>query len=379
MTRRAGRRLVGKATALALLTTSCAPVASAQFFGGGGKKKADEAAEVTPSPGGMTITPSGSTIISLHQYQNTKLRVVEILPDGQVLAFPNDAISRSEPGAPFTLDAVLGMQCDKKGVVWMLDNGRRSEVVPKLVGWDSSNNELVKIIYLPAPTTRETSFLNDLALDPAEPFAYITDPGAGKDSALIVVDLTTGLARRVLEGHFSVISTGMDIVIDGKPLAVKRPDGSSVKPMAGAGPIAVDRKGRWVYFGASAAEILYRIRTEHLRDTSLGRLDLESRIEGYAARPPCDGISMDSKDNIYISDVRTKSIGVLHPDKTYEAYVTDDRFLWPDGLCFGNDGRLYFYASQLHLMAPYNAGRDLTQPPFIIYKVKALAAGSVGR
>jgi sugar lactone lactonase YvrE len=356
-----------------------APVTNAQLFGGG-RKKASQAAEITPSAGGMTATPGGSIIISLHQYQNTTERVVEILPDGKVLSFPNAAISRGEAGAPFALDAVLGLQCDKKGVVWMLDNGRRSEVTPKLVGWDSSKNKLVKIIYLPAPATIDSSFINDLALDPEEPFAYITDPASGNDGALIVVDLETGLARRVLQGHISVIpKPGVELKVDRKPLGVMRPDGSTVKPMAGAGPIAVDKKGNWVYFGASAGHLLYRTRAEHLRDTSLGPLDLEARIEGYAPRPPCDGISMDSKDNIYISDVGAKAIGVLHSDLTYELYVSNDSFLWPDGLCFGNDGRLYFYASQLHLMAPYNAGIDRTQAPFLIYKVKALATGMVGR
>jgi sugar lactone lactonase YvrE len=364
---------------IALLASLFATAESpAQFFGGR-KKKADEAARVTPGPGGMTTTPSGSIIIALHQYQNTTERVVEILPDARVLSFPNAAISRGTDDAPFKLDAVLGMQCDKKGVVWMLDNGRRSEVTPKLVGWDSAKDELVKIIYLPAPVTIPTSFLNDLALDPEEPFAYITDPAAGPDSALIIVDLQTGLARRVLEGHHSVIPDGTDIVIDGKPIAVTRPDGSMAKPMYGAGPIAVDRKGRWVYFGASAAEMLYRVRSEHLRDHSLARLELESNIEPYAPRPPCDGISMDSKDNIYLSDIRSKAISVIDSEKKFEVYVTDDRFLWPDGLCFGNDGRLYFYASQLHLMRPYNGGRDRLEPPFVIYKVKALAGGSVGR
>ncbi len=347
---------------------------------GSGKGKLSDAAEVTHSPGGMTITPSGSIILSLHQFQKTVERVVEITPEGDVLSFPNAEISRGKEGAPFKLDAVLGLQCDKRGVVWMLDNGRRGEAVPKLVGWDSGAGELVKIIYLPEPATTPNSFVNDLAVDPEEPFVYITDPAAGADAALIVVDLESGLARRVLQGHFSVVPEAVDVVIDGRVLEVKRPDGSSVKPMGGAGPIAVDRKGRWVYFGPMAGRTLYRIRAEHLRDTSLQPLELVSRVEGYAPKPPCDGISMDSKDNIYVADVGSKAIGVIRAaTKKYEIYEANDRFLWPDGLCFGNDGRLYFYANQMHLMAPYNAGRDRSNSPFQIYKLKALSSGSVGR
>ena len=94
-------------SSVALILILSGLTARGQFFGGGGGKLAN-AAEVTHSPGGMTITPRGSIILSLHQFQKTVERVVEITPDGQVLSFPNAAISRGAEGAPFTLDAVLG-------------------------------------------------------------------------------------------------------------------------------------------------------------------------------------------------------------------------------------------------------------------------------
>ena len=91
---------IARAAAVAILLVAFGQSAGAQLFGGG-RKKAAEAAQIEPSAGGMTATPGGSIIISLHQYQHTTERVVEILPDGRVLSFPNAAISRGEPGAPF--------------------------------------------------------------------------------------------------------------------------------------------------------------------------------------------------------------------------------------------------------------------------------------
>ena len=49
------------------------------------------------------------------------------------------------------LDSVLGIRCDPKGIVWMLDNGRRSDRPPKLVAWDSNRNQFHKVIELAAP------------------------------------------------------------------------------------------------------------------------------------------------------------------------------------------------------------------------------------
>ena len=353
---------------------------NAQLFGRGGGVSLTEVAKLTHSPGGMTITPRGSIILSLHQYQNTVDRVVEITTSGDVMSFPNRDISQGKKGSPFSLDAVLGLQCDERGVVWMLDNGRRGESIPKIVGWDTDDNKLAKIIYIPPPVTTDSSFLNDLAVDPEEPYIYITDPASGKDAALIIVNIETGFARRAFQGHFTVIPEELDIIVDETSLVVKRPDGSFLRPQYGVGPIAVDKKGQWLYYGPSAGKTLYRIRTEHLRDITLTENELSSRFQAYAPRPPCDGISIDSKNNIYISDVTKKSIGVIKSStKKYEVYESDDRFLWPDGLCFGNDGKLYFYASQLHLTAPYNEGKNSTKSPFHIYKLKALASGTVGK
>ncbi|MGI9241953.1 MAG: L-dopachrome tautomerase-related protein, partial [Verrucomicrobiales bacterium] len=108
--------------------------------------------------------------------------------------------------------------------------------------------------------------------------------------------------------------------------------------------------------------------------------ELAKHVESWAEKPICDGISIDSKGNVYVSDIGSKAIGIINPkSRKYEQYIRHADFLWPDGLCFGSDDRLYFYASQLHLMANFNAGRQLSQPPFYIFTIKPLAKGTVGR
>ncbi|MEM9479011.1 MAG: L-dopachrome tautomerase-related protein [Verrucomicrobiota bacterium] len=328
----------------------------------------------------MTIAPDGSVILSLHQFQSTSERVVEIKTDERVLSFPNRYISRGDENPSLKLDSVLGLQIDKRGVVWMLDNGRRGETQPKLVAWNRRENKLHKVIYLPPPATVGVSFLNDLAIDPEHPFIYLSDPADGKRAALIIVNTETGLARRVLEGHYSVVPEDIPLAIDGRPVEVRRPDGSKVRPLSGVNPIAMDRKGNWLYFGPMLGRTLYRISGKYLRDPSLKAADIASRVEGYAAKPPCDGISIDTRNNIYISDLQNKAIGIIREsDRKYEIYIKHDRFQWPDGLCFGPDDRLYFYASQLNCMPQYHDGKDCTVHPFLIFKIKALASGVVGR
>ncbi len=335
------------------------------------KAKLEVTAELSHAPGGMTITPSGNIVLSLHQFQQANERVVEITPEGEVKSFPTPDISLGTNKPILSLDAVLGVKTDKKGIVWMLDNGRRSETLPKLVAWNPKEKELVRVIYIPPPATIPSSFLNDIAVDPEKPFIYITDPADGQDAALIVVDLDTGLSRRVLQSHYSVQPQDIPFVIDGQAIEVLRPDGSMVKPFSGGNPIAVDGKGDWLYFGPMIGRSLYRVATRHLRDLSLKPVELASRVEGYSEKPICDGIAIDSKGNIFISDIVGKAIGIVdEKSRKYEIYVRHEQFLWPDGLCFGNDGRLYFFASQLQNTPTFSKGKDGTRPPFLIFKIK---------
>jgi sugar lactone lactonase YvrE len=88
------------------------------------------------------------------------------------------------------------------------------------------------------------------------------------------------------------------------------------------------------------------VRTEHLRDVTMSSEKLAGLVEEYAAKPLCAGITLDGKGNIYVSDLAAKAIGMISAgSREYRILATDPRFLWPDGLCFGADGKLYFFTN----------------------------------
>ena len=312
--------------------------------------------------------------------------------DGKMTPFPNPEWSQGRNKKGVGLDAVLGIQSDPNGVVWMLDNGMRSGVTPQLVGWNTTTNKLEQVISLPSPTTTADSFLNDLAVDFTNQAIYITDT-ENKNPALIVVDLSKGEAkaeaRRVLAGDVSVKPEDVDLIVEGKPTQRKQPDGTLIKPRVGANPIALDAKNEWLYYGPMNGKRLYRIRTADLRNPKLSDEDLAKRVEDYAAKPNCDGISIDRENNIYITDLEANAIGVIRSDKssigdtqskpTYQQLVSEPWMSWIDALSFGPDGYLYSVINQLHRTPALNGGKNDTKPPFFIIRVKPLADGIVGR
>ena len=335
-------------------------------------------------PGNIAVTDYGRIIVSMHQFYEPQLRVGELVfEDGgttvSVKPFPNAEANGEGTADGLKLDTVLGLQCDQRGVVWMLDNGMRGGSLPKLISWVASKDRIGRVIYIPPPATVEGSFLNDLAVDMKRAMCYIADPVAGGKDALIVVNLRSGLSRRVLQGHPSVVPDDADMVIEDRPLEISRPNGSTVRPRIGVNPIVLDAQSEWVYYGPMTGGSLYRIPAEALADPALDDAALAQKIERYADKPHCDGISIDSADNIYISEIEANAVGVIAPDRSYRRLFQDEQLSWPDAFSYGPRRYMYVVAAQLHRSKVLAGGVDRTEMPFRILRFRPLAPGILGR
>jgi len=326
-------------------------------------------------PGNIAITPEGRIFMSQHQFYGAPLRVVEVLDDGSVTPFPDQAWSSQPDQTGVGLNTVLGLRSDQDGILWMLDRSAGEGQPGKIVGWDTENEELYQVIYLPQPIISSSPFLNDLAVDLEHNAIYITDTAGGEDSALIVVDLTTGFSRRVLEGDISTRPEDIPIIINERLINLA---GNPAK--IGANPITIDPDNEWVYYAPMSGRSLYRIATEDLLDQSLSPEALSNRVERYGDKPICDGITVDGAGNVYITSITENAIGVVDQTGKYEILYQDDKLLsWTDGMAFSSDNYIYATVTQLQNSPPLNNGENDFQPPFYIVKFPALSSGKVGR
>ncbi|MFW2404332.1 MAG: L-dopachrome tautomerase-related protein [Gammaproteobacteria bacterium] len=363
---RCSAAFVGVLVAL-LLCAGCAsqPVPEGQL---------EVVAELQQGPGNIAVTPDGRLIMSQHALYRPQTAVVEVMPDGSARPFPNDAWSggRDEQGMGF--ESVLGIQAGEDGVVWMLDIGRQ---LTRLVAWDTRKDELHQVIELGDSARAKGSFFNDIAVDPVNRSIYISDASA-KNPALVVVDMDSGDARRVLQGHASVVAQPIAMNIGERTYSTDREG----RPMAliGVDGITIDPRSEWVYYGASQGADLWRVRTADLVDASLTDAELAARIERYGDRPVCDGITIDGAGNVYITDLTQYAVGVVDAAGQYRIlYQDEERLSWPDGMAFGPDGYVYVVANQLHLSPAFNRGKDVSTPPYYLLRFPALAPGTVGR
>ncbi len=342
------------------------------------ESKFDIIANLDRGPGNVTVTDNGRIIMSMHQFYLPKFTVVEY-KNKALVPFPNKELADFDSISKLKFDSVLGIRSDANGIVWMLDNGMRSGVTPKLVGWDTKINKLHQVIYLQTPIVPKDAFVNDFTVDTRRNHIFISDPAGGANAALIVVNLSTGTARRVLEGHNSVIPEDVDLIIDKVPIQVQNKSGKRVRPHIGVNPITEDLNNEWVYFGPMHGHSLYRIKAYDLANEKLDAKTLATRVQRYSNKPVSDGMTIDRDNNIYLGELAANAIGVISADRKYRRLAQNPNLSWVGSFSFGPAGQLYAVVNRLHQSATLNGGVSKANPPYYLIQVKSLAPGLPGR
>jgi sugar lactone lactonase YvrE len=229
--------------------------------------------------------------------------------------------------------------------------------------------------------------MQDFAYDAVRNAIYIADLGLSDEPtesgapALVALDLETGRTRRVIEDHHSVLpEEGVDPVIEGEPVVQENANGDLEAISAGLDGVTIDPFFECVYFCAMTGRSVYRVRAADLLDESLTGAELDERIERYGEKAICDGITIDTVGNVYITDMTNNAIGVTRSSGEYEVLArNDEKVLWPDGFCCGPDDRIYFTVSQLHRAPPFNKGEEVSYTSFELFRFESLAPVTVGR
>ena len=296
------------------------------------------------------------------------LSVAEIV-NGQPRAFPDDEWNKTGPPESH-LVCVQSVVVDDQDNFWILDPAapKMQEIVkggPKLVKVDLATNKVTQTIPFGEDGAPAKSYLNDVRIDTANRKAFITDSGKG---AIIVVDLASGKARRLLDDHKSTKpEPGFKLVVDGKELIDQQ---KKSPPQIASDGIALDTKNGYLYYHALTGHTLYRIKTSYLTDENLSKSDLESKVENVAQTPAPDGMLEAPDGSVYLIDLEHNSIVRWNAaSKKIEPVITDKRLLWPDTLSWGPNGDLYVTASQIENMPRFNNGKSTRTEPYKLWKI----------
>ncbi len=317
---------------------------------------------------GIAVSKTGRVFVNFPRWSAEYLNaVVEVMPDGSAKPFPDENWNRWDlkpETAASHLVCVQSVVVDDTDSLWILDPAAPMLMSiipsgPKLVKVDLKTNKVSRVIQIDSSVAKTNTYLNDVRFDNRKNFAYITDSGLG---GIIIVDLSTGKSHRALDGDSSVMpDNNVKIVIDGKP--VVGPTGGT--PPFHSDAIALSPDGEYLYYQPIAATTLFRVKTDALR--SPGGKPV---VEKYATTFPLDGIWMDAKQNIYLSNLQKDGVSRLTPNRKIETMVTDHRLQWPDTFSEGPDGSIYITASHINESPSYNKGKSTRTMPYGVFKFK---------
>jgi sugar lactone lactonase YvrE len=315
---------------------------------------------------GVTVSRDGRIFVNFPRWtEDAPISVAEVTQDGQIKPYPDDQwnswrnAKKNQMSAGDHFVCVQSVVADAHGNLWAVDPAAPATAAvvqggPKLVRINLKTNKVAQVIHFDETVAPQGSYLNDVRFSPDGRHAYLTDAGA--KGALVVVDLQSGMARRVLDGHPSTQPEKNVVVkIDGQEL--RRPDGRGVEFAADS--IALSPDGRTLYWKALTGRTLYRITTDVLENPRLSEKDLEAHVERVAETEPTDGLWIDGRGWLYLSAIEQDAVKVREVDRI-TTLVQDKRLRWPDTFSEGPDGAIYITSSRIQDMSwfkPQNAPR----------------------
>lgn len=252
---------------------------------------------------------------------------------------------------------------DQSATNWLRICTSRASSGAKLVKIDLATNQVTQAIHFDASVIFPDSYLNDIRFDNARGVAYIRDSGHG---GFVVVNLSDGTARRVLDGHPSTrAEQGVQIIVNGKP--VVGPDGQP--PQFNVNGVALSNDKEYLYYKPVTAVNLYRVPTALLRNPSAISEQVAAAVEKVAITFPTDGLWMDLQNRLYLSNFNGTAVKRLLPNGRIETVVVDPRLQWPDTFTEGPEGSIYISASEINLSPQYNNGYRVGHLPYTVYRI----------
>lgn len=330
-----------------------------------------EVVVTSPEPiGNLAVSADGRVFYTIHPESRPEGAKLLEWVDGEPVPYPGEE-AQSEFETP------LGVVVDRQNRLWTIDHGNHGTGTPRLLAFDLQTGGVVHDHAFDSSVAQLGSFLQDLQVDSTGEHVFIADVSFWrKNPGLIVYEVETGSARRVLNSDESVSAQDWLIRNPTKDMSFF---GGLVVLKPGVDGIAIDRRDEWLYYGAMAHDTMFRVKVADLLDASLSEGALAARIEPVGQKPLNDGMSTDNEGNLLITDVEHGAVIRMSPEGELTNLVESERIRWADALSYGPDGWLYVADSAIPDQMLRSKAHIREAAPYYIFRFKPGVEGVPGQ
>ena len=323
-----------------------------------------------PEPiGNVAVSKDGRIFFTVHPESRPQGNKLLQYIDGAAEPFP-DVQSQDR-----LFDTVLGVVIDRQNRLWTIDHGNHGLRTARLLAFDLDSGNLIHDQEFDESIAPAGSFLQDLQVSADGRTIIIADASFWRKSpALIVYDIGTATARRVLEQHASVSAEKYVIRNHGNAMSFI---GGIVTLRGGVDGIALTDE--WLYYSAITASGLYRIPLRQLANPGIPDAQLDTHVERYSDKPISDGLSVDEKGNVYITDIEHGAIFRVTENRKPRTLIRSRKIRWADALSYGPDGWLYVADSALYDVVFRSRDHIKAQGPYKIFRFQTGIEGTPGQ
>lgn len=305
---------------------------------------------------GVTVTQNERIFVNFPRWRaGVTASVAEIVGENEFVPYPNPQWNSWKLNHPLSDSVFVAVQSvvAAQNKLYVVDtrNPLFEGVIdsPKIFVFNLNNNTLEKTYTLDSAAFHPDSYVNDVRIDTQKKYAYFTD---SNHPGLIVLNLSTGVSKRVLDQHPSTKSEVDFLTINGKKWNnTVHSDG-----------IALDQPNGILYFHALTGYHLYSVPTDSL--TVGTKNGLENAVQRIAKTAAPDGMIFHN-NHIYFADLENHQIRKINVSSLKDELVVEgDSVKWADTFSIF-DGYLYYTNSRIH-----EAGNDVSNLVFSVNRVK---------
>ncbi|NHN84885.1 gluconolactonase [Acetobacter musti] len=345
-------------------------------------------------------TPTGNVTV-VARFPQVQASGIARLPDGRiVLSLPVSAQRHGGPvlavwtgsglvpfpsaGAQGRMISPLGMTVDGNGQLWLLDEGARAgskaRQKPALLHIDPKANRIVRRYALGEPALLPDSHVNDVRVDLTHGeagTAYISDTSQTTHPALVVVDLASGRARRILAETVSVSPVpGLVMEADGR-LGRYDPEHPTVA-QGGVDGVALSADSSRLYWSPLSSRRLYSAPTAVLSDPAASEAAIEAAVKDEGEVGIMDGMATAPDGSLYLTDIERHAVVRRAQDGALSVVAQDPRLIAPDSLAFDGDS-LLLTVGQWSRLPVFHDGRDMQERPYVMVRIAPLTPAARGQ